>query len=319
MGPCLDAKRVAAAWRRTAQEWVQDKCPRLAAALAYYTAFALAPLLLLVIAVAGTVWDSASARAAVVEQASSLVGPSSAATIDGILDRAQHVRSGWLGPTLAAAGFVVGATGVFGELQGALNTIWGVDVRRGGWRHALQTRLLSFSLIVVVGFLLLVSLVVSAAWHAVAGRLHTMLDGTSLVLLGTLIDVAVSLGLFTLLLAAIYKVLPDARVQWRDTWVGALVTALLLAVGKSLIGLYLGHSRVVSTFGAAGSLAAILLWLYYAGLVLFLGAEYTQVRAEMAGRPLEPKPHAYAVQAVQRSEVAPASAARRRRKRQAKA
>ncbi|HEX2065880.1 MAG TPA: YihY/virulence factor BrkB family protein [Candidatus Thermoplasmatota archaeon] len=312
MAPRLDVKRALGTWRRAAREWVQDKCPRLAAALAYYTAFALAPLLLLVIAVAGMLWDSAAVRAAVVGQATSLVGPASAATIDEVLGHAQRARSGWLGATVAVAGFVIGATGVFGELQGALNTIWGVDVRKGGWRHALKTRVLSFSLIVVVGFLLLVSLVVSAAWHAVAARLRTMLDGTFLVALGTAVDLAVSLGLFTVLLAAIYKVLPDVRVQWRDTWVGAFATALLLALGKTLIGLYLGHSRVASAFGAAGSLAVILAWLYYTGLVLFLGAEYTQVRAEAAGRPLEPKPHAYAIQAVQRDEVAPARKGRRK-------
>ncbi|MFO1535039.1 MAG: YihY/virulence factor BrkB family protein [Thermoplasmatota archaeon] len=295
-------------WRQTLAEWVQDKCPRLAAALAYYTAFAMAPLLVIVIAVAGALWGQAEVRGAVVAQVASLVGPGSAATVSELLDQAQHTRAGWLGTGIAVAGFLVGATGVFGELQGALNTIWGVDVRRGGWRHAVKTRVLSFSLLVVLGFLLLVSLVVSAAWHAVAARLRTLLDGTALVVVGSLVDLVVSVGLFTVMLAAVYKVLPDVRVQWRDTWVGAFVTAVLLALGKELIGAYIGHSRVTSLFGAAGWLAAILLWVYYAGLVLFLGAEYTQVHAERAGRPLRPKAHAFAVQAVRRGEVAPAKA-----------
>jgi membrane protein len=297
---------------RTAQEtgrqWLQDKAPRLAAALSYYTVFALAPLLVLVIALAGIVWGTEAARSAVVAQASGLVGPESAATVDQLLSNAQHAHSGWLGTTIAVGGFILGATGVFGELQGALNTIWGVDVREGGWKHALKTRVLSFSLVVVVGFLLLVSLVLSAAWAAIAGHLRSMLAGGALALLGWAVDVLVSIGMFTLLLAAIYKVLPDAKVEWRDTWVGAFATAVLLTIGRFVIGLYLGHSRVTTTFGAAGSLAAILVWLYFAGLVLFLGAEYTQVHAASQGRRLVPKAHAFAVQTIRPEDVKTADA-----------
>lgn len=180
--------------KETVRQWVQDKAPRLAAALSYYTVFALAPLLVLVIGVAGLVWGSQAARAAVVAQASGLVGPESAATVDQLLVNAQHAHSGWPGAAIAVLGFVVGATGVFSELQGALNTVWGVDVRQGGWKHAVKTRLLSFSLIVVVGFLLLVSLVLSAAWAAVAAHLRSMLQGGALALLGTLVDMVVSLA-----------------------------------------------------------------------------------------------------------------------------
>jgi membrane protein len=314
----LDAKTAWEQVRRTGAEWVQDKCPRLSAALAYYTVFALAPLLVIVISVAGALWGNGPVRGAVVAQVASLVGPAAAATVNELLDNAQAHRPAWA-TAVAVGGFILGATGVFGELQGALNTIWGVDLRKAGWRHVVKTRLLSFSLLLGVGFLLLVSLVLSAAWHAVANRLEAVLVGGALEALGRVVDVVVSIGLFTVLLAAIYRFLPDAKVEWRDTWVGALATALLLTVGKLLIGLYVGHSRATTLFGAAGSLAAILVWLYYAGLVLFLGAEWTQVHAEMAGRPLVPKAHAYAVQAVQRDEVKPGKARRGKPRPHAKA
>ncbi|HUR62042.1 MAG TPA: YihY/virulence factor BrkB family protein [Candidatus Thermoplasmatota archaeon] len=289
--------------KETLRQWIGDKAPRLAAALSYYTVFALAPLLILVIALAGAVFGADAVRAAVMAQATDLVGPAAAGTIDEALANAQHAKGGWLATGIAAIGFALGATGVFGALQSALNSIWGIDVRRGGWRHVVKTRVLSFSLVVMVGFLLLVSLVVSAGWAAASAHLRGMLQGRWMLALGGAVDVAVTVGLFTAMLAAVYKVLPDAKVAWRDTWVGSLVTAVLLTLGKYAIGLYLGQSRVGTTFGAAGSLAAILVWLYYTGLILFLGAEYTQVHAEMNGRPLQPKAHAFAVQTVDREDV----------------
>jgi membrane protein len=274
---------LAALLRRTLREWVDDHCARLAAALAYYTVFAMAPLLVVALAVAGLAFDQPAARSALVGEMRSLVGSDGAVLLEEALANAARGGHGALATAVGTVVLLVGASGAFAELQGSLNAIWGVRAPRGkALARLLRERVLSFSLVLVLGFLLLASLLVSAALAALAQRLGGGLLGAAEVLF-RLANGLVSLALFTLLIAAIYRVLPDAQVAWRDVWAGAALTAVLLTVGKALIGLYLGRGTLGSAYGAAGALAVLLAWAYYVGLIFFLGAEFTQVLADSRG------------------------------------
>jgi membrane protein len=276
--------------RETVAEWWTDDALRLGAALAYYTVFSLAPVLVVVIGVASLAFGEDAARSGLVDQLRGLMGPDGAAAVETLIEKASRRESTSLQATaLALALTVLGASGAFGQLQRALNEIWDVaDSRNGGIGHLLRSRLLSFGMVLLVGFLLLVSLVVAAlvaALDEVLAHRVAMLQP----LLGV-VQFALSLGVATLLFAAIFKVLPDTDVRWSDVWVGAFATALLFEVGKALIGLYIGNAAVGSMYGAAGSLVTLLLWVYYSSQILFLGAEFTQVwtrRRGSHGRPVE--------------------------------
>ncbi|HEY9878603.1 MAG TPA: YihY/virulence factor BrkB family protein [Leptolyngbyaceae cyanobacterium] len=272
------------------QEWQQDKASRLAAALAYYTVFSLAPLLILVIAIAGSIFGTESARDQLTGQIQGLVGPSGAEVVTSALENASQpgANQGAIASTVSIALLIFGASGVFVQLQDSLNTIWNVEPKPGqGIGYFIQKRLLSFSMILVIGFLLLVSLVVSTALAALSGFLDHWLAGLS-----WLINFAISISLVTLLFAAIFKYLPDAKIRWKDVIVGALITALLFNLGKYLLGLYLGNSSFASTYGAAGSLVVLLAWIYYSAQILFFGAEFTQVYARRFGSRIVPDKHA---------------------------
>ncbi len=269
--------------RETYTEWTADGAPRLAAALAYYTAFSIGPLLILIIAVAGALFGDEAVRGQVAAQMDGLIGSDGARMLEEMIENAAAERSGILATTVSVAALILGATGVFGELQAMMNTIWDVErpATAGGIAAMLRTRLLSFGMILGIAFLLLVSLVVSAVIAAASGWSRALLPGMDA--LWHLVDIAVSLGVTTALFAMIFKFLPDAAIAWRDVVSGAFLTAVLFTLGKLAIGFYLGRSSVASVYGAAGSLAVLLVWIYYAAQILFFGAELTQVYANRHG------------------------------------
>jgi membrane protein len=277
--------------RRALVGWWNDNVPRLGASLAYYTLFALSPVLLVATGIAGLVFGPDAVRGEIVGQIQGLVGRQGAEAVQAMLENAARPSSSIPAMIVGLVTFFLGATGAFLELQTALNAIWRVKPRPGASvRDFVVQRLISFGLVVGVGFLLLVSLLVSAALAALNRYLgHIFPALTALWEAG---NVLVSLFVITLLFAMVYKILPDVRLRWRDVWIGALVTAGFFSVGKQLIGLYLGTSSVASSFGAAGSVVVLLVWVYYSAQVVLLGAEFTRYYVErFRGQP-PPMKHA---------------------------
>jgi membrane protein len=254
--------------------------------------FSLAPLLLIAIAIAGFFFGEEAARGEIFGQIQGLVGAEGALAIQAMLENANRPGSG--GTIATIVGVVVllfGASGVFGQLQTALNTIWEVKPKPGqGIRSFLQARFLSFAMVLVIGFLLLVSLVLSAILAAISHYFNGFVPG--FVVLGQLLNFVISFVVITLLIAAIYKFLPDVKVPWKNLWIGAGVTALLFNFGKYLLGVYLGSSGVGSAYGAAGSFVVVLIWVFYSAQILLFGAEFTQVYSKYRGKPIEPSKHA---------------------------
>lgn len=270
----------------TAQEWVEDKCPKQAAALAYYTLFALGPLLLLAISIAGLLFGAEAARAAVMGEMGRLLGPTGSEAVGELLAGATRERAGIIGTVVGLGLLVFAAGGVFAQLKEALNRAWEVQPKKvKGWKakvgQALRKNFASFAGIVGTGFLLLVSLLVSAVLAAVGRYLEGLLPGTAL--LWQVVNLALSLVVVTLAFAAIYKFLPDVRVAWRDVLLGALVTAALFLAGQVAIGYYLGAGGLSTRYGAASAVIVILVWVYYSSLIAFFGAEFTQVYANLYG------------------------------------
>jgi membrane protein len=265
-------------------QWSADRALTHGAALAYYTLFSLAPLLVLVIAVAGLAFGRAAAEGEIVTQMTGLVGADGAQTLQEMIAHVSQPTTGIIATVISLATMFFGASGVVGQLQGSLNQIWEAPPRpatRGAVRDALQRRAIALGMILAVGFLLLVSLTLSAVLSA----LHQLV-AEHVPLAGQLVpplNFAFSFLVITALFAMIYKLLPDVRLEWRDVWIGAAVTAILFSIGKSLIGLYLGRAGVTSVYGAAGSLVLVLLWIYYSAQLLFLGAEFTEVYARTFG------------------------------------
>ena len=269
--------------KETFTGWWNDNVPRMGAALAYYTLFALAPILIVVIAVGGMAFGPEAVRGEIVAQIQDLVGRDGALAVQAILEGAAKSRWSIPATIIGAVTFFLGATGAFLELQDDLDAIWRVKPRsRGNFlRDLLTQRIISFGLVLGFAFLLLTSLVVSAALSAV----HTYMGSTfpGVAALWRAGYVVMSLGVITLLFAMIYKVLPDVKLKWEDVWVGALVTAGLFTIGKYLIGLYLGTSSFASTYGAAGSVIVVLVWVYYSSQIILLGAEFTRAYVERFG------------------------------------
>lgn len=263
--------------------WLDDYAPSMGAALSYYTLFSLAPLLLIVIAVAGMVFGRDAAQGAVLAQLGGIMGPEGAVAVEGMLKAAREPAKGMLAAVIGVIALLIGATAIFAELQSALDRIWRVPApkHQSGIWYLLRTRLLSFGLVLGLGFLLMVSLVVSAALAALGQWWASWIQGWDVLL--EILNFAVALAIFTLLFAMIYKIMPRARISWRDVWTGAAVTALLFTVGKVLVGLYLGRSALASGFGAAGSLVVLVAWVYYSAQIFLLGAEYTWVFANRCG------------------------------------
>jgi membrane protein len=274
----------------TGNEFFNDRCPSMAAAISYYTFFSLPPLLFLLLMLLGTFLDPQDVSGAILEQIRSLIGTAGAEQVQIILQQADEPGTRLSIATLV--GFVAlafGATTAFAELQAALNRAWSVepDPARGTIRNFLVKRVFSFGLVLVIAFLLLVSLVLSAALVAFGDLLARQMGELSKVLLQA-ISLVVSFGIFALLFAAMFKVIPDAEIAWRDVRIGALITALLFMLGKLLLGLYLGGTDPGDAYGAAGSLAVILIWVYYSSMILLLGAEFTRVWADRYGGGIRP-------------------------------
>jgi membrane protein len=264
------------------KSWVDHRGDSKGAALAFYTLFSMTPILLLAIVVAGYFFGAEAAQGEIVGQVQGLVGPNGAQAIQALLAAARDPASGLVATLVASVLLLLGATSVFAELKDSLDELWGIDKpRQSAFSVILRTRLLSFGMVLVLAFLLLVSLVVSAALTMLEHRASGVL-GSSAAVLATTASL-ISFGVIACMFAIIYKTLPDAPLTWRDVWIGAAFTAGLFSLGKYVIGLYLGNSGVASSFGAAGSLIALLLWVYYSAQIFFLGAEFTRHYARRFG------------------------------------
>jgi membrane protein len=269
--------------KQSIRSWSDDYAPSMGAALAYYTVFSIAPLLLIVISIAGLIYGEDAARGAIFAQISGLVGNEGATAIQGLLKSVNKPSESIVATVVGVFTLLLGATTVFGELQDALNRIWRAPalVQKGGLWKLLRRRLLAFGMILTIGFLLIVSLLLSALLAALSNWFGPSFVGWEILLHA--INFAIGFGVTTVLFAMIYKIMPRVNIAWRDVWLGAAVTSLLFSVGKFLIGLYLGKSSVASGFGAAGSLAVLLVWIYYSTQVFLMGAEFTWVYANMYG------------------------------------
>jgi membrane protein len=271
--------------------WWDDDALRLGASLAYYTLFAIAPILLVATAIAGMVFGAEAVRGEIVGQLDHLIGREGARAVQSLLEGASQRRTGILATLIGSVTFVVAATGAFLELQGALNTIWRVKPKPGGHLKAFfMDRPRSFGLVVAIGFLLMVSLAVTAALAALNSWLSQYAPDVPLLWSG--VSTAVSLLVTTGLFALLFRFLPDVRLHWRDVMTGALATAVLFTIGQLLIGVYLGQSSMASTYGAAGSVMILLLWVYYSCQILLFGAEFTRMYAQRLGT--KPAPEAFA-------------------------
>jgi membrane protein len=263
--------------------WLDDYAPSMGAALSYYTVFSLAPLLVIVISVAGLVFGAEAVRGELFGQIASLMGPKAAEGIQDMLANVSRPGSGALGTAVGVVVLLIGATTVFGELQDALDRIWRAPARQksSGWVALLRARLLPFGMILGVAFLLVVSLVTGAAISALGKWWQGWFTGWELV--AQAINAVVGFALTTAVFALIYKVMPRVKVGWEDVWIGAAVTALLFTLGRLLIGLYIGKTGVASGFGAAGSVAVVFVWVYYSAQIFLVGAEFTWVYARRLG------------------------------------
>jgi membrane protein len=307
-----DRPGVAGLIKETVSNFLEDDCMDSAAALSYYTIFSLPAILVLLLMLVSSIMNPSDVRGGLESQLQALMGPSAGDQIRTIIKQAEKRPSNGLIPTiLGIAGLLFGATGAFGQLQKALNRAWNVepDPHQGGIKNFLSKRVFSFGMILVVGFFLLVSLVVSAALSGLGDRLGNFLPvGLSGAVLQVL-NLVISLAVVTLLFGALFKVMPDAKISWRSVWVGAGVTAVLFVLGKFLIGFYLGQSNPGQAYGAAGSLAVLLLWVYYSTIILLFGAEFTETWAERRGRGIEPEPGAVRVRR-EKQRVGPPAPAR---------
>ncbi len=272
-------------WRllkETLQQWQKDKASRIAAALAYYTIFSVAPLLVLAIAIAGAVFGQDAAKEQIVTQLESWVGTKGAAPILVALDNASQPGAGGIASLVSIGFLLLGASGVLAQLQDALNTVWNVEPRtnRGIWEF-IRKRLLSFSMVLVMGFMLMLSLILSTVISALSKYRTDFLPGSGIIWEN--LDFIVSLGLTSFMFALMFKYVPDVKITWKDVGVGGAITALLFSFGKYLLGWYLSQGSMGSAYGAAGSLIVFLVWIYYSAQIILLGAEFTQVYSHIFG------------------------------------
>ena len=280
----------------------ETKCPRLAAALSYYTIFSIAPILIVVISIAALFFNASNARTEIIAQIGQVVGPTGADAIGEILTNANKGgKGGSIVATIIGFGTIlVGATGLFAALQDSLNTIWGVMPKPdAGILVMIKARLLSFVMVLGIGFLLIVSLVASVAVKAASDWLGALLGGAEWI--APVLNVVLFFVLITAFFAMLFKILPDAQIQWRDVWVGAALTSVLFSVGKSILSWYLARPGTASAYGSAGALVVLLLWINYASQILFFGAEFTKVYANRFGSHIEPEEHAQELLPEQRA------------------
>src|SRR6266536_1931150 len=284
-------------FKLTTQEWLQDKAPQLGAALAYYTVFSLAPLILVLLSIVGVIFreDPAGAWTKITQQMSYFLDPSAVQVVQSIAQKASQPGKSTIATIVGVALALFGASGVFGQLQDALNTIWGVKAKpsRGIWGF-LRSRFLSFAMVAGICFLLLVSLAIEALLKAFSHHVQSVLPGG--IVIAVTIYLVFDFAVVVLLFAMIFKFLPDVKIQWRDVWIGAVMTAILFGLGKWLLGFYLGSGAAGSAYGAASSLITLLFWVYYSSQILLFGAEFTQVYAQRAGRAFKPSEYAVRVE-----------------------
>lgn len=294
------SKSIVALFKNTFSEWIRHKCPQLGAALAYFTVFSLAPLVLVLLAVFGLIYGgSDQARQKITEQLQYFVDPSGIKVIQDIAANASKPQAGIMATTIGIILALSGASGVFGQLQDALNTIWSVKPKPGGGiKGFIRTRFLSFAMVGGVCFLLLASLTIETILRGLSNYLQNAMPGGHILAMG--IFLIFDFAVIVLLFAMIFRYLPDAKIAWRDVWVGATLTAVLFALGKFVLGLYLGSGAAGSAYGAASSLITLLLWIYYAAQILLFGAEFTQVYANTFGTRVEPMEHAVKIQVTEK-------------------
>lgn len=263
------------------KEFMEDKAPRLGAALAYYTIFSIGPLLLIAVAMAGLFLGQEAARGQVSEELGKYFGPHMAEALEQMIEAAAKPKSGRLATIIGLLTLILGASGLFGQLKDALNTIWNVETKQAiGVRAFIKERFLSMAMVLGIGFLLLVSLVFDAAISALGPWLTRLIGGEAIV---HVLSLVISFAIATALFAAIFRILPDLKISWHDVWLGAVFTSVLFVLGKWGLGFYLGKAAVGSAYGAAGSLVILLVWVYWSAQILFFGAECTQVYARKFG------------------------------------
>lgn len=273
----------------TAKSWNEDGAFKHSAAVSFYTLFSLAPITIIALGIAGFFFGQEAATKQFSAQMDELVGKESAEMIQSAVASSEPQKKGWASTALGVGLLVLGATTVFGQLQDSLNAIWDVKAKpsKSGWILMLITRLISFAMVLTVGFLLLISLILTTALSAVVKMTNGHFTLGPQVL--QIADLAIALGVITVLFAMIFKIMPDVRLAWREVWLGAFVTALFFSLGRILIALYLSHSTVASVYGAAGSLVALLVWVYYSCAILFFGAEFIRAYCAAKGVPVPPK------------------------------
>lgn len=278
--------------KKSFQKWNADDPWRLSAVVAYYAILSLPPLLVIVVTVAGFIWGEEAVQGMISQQVGEAIGQEAARQVEDMIRRAsQNEQKGWA-LVISIGTLIFGATGVFYQLQKSLNEIWEVKAKPdAGIGKMLKDRLFGFGMIIVIAFLLLISLVLTAALSALSNWITSILPEWTIYLFYVL-NFLVSIGIITLLFAAVYKVLPDVEIDWNTVWFGAFVTALLFVLGKFLLGLYFGNADPASTYGAAGSVVLVLLWVSYSCLLLFFGAEFTQMYANKYGHEISPSDHA---------------------------
>ena len=297
----VTSHRVIRLLKATFDDWIEDNALRLSAALAYYSIFSIAPLLVIAISIAGLVLGEEAVRGQLGPQLQSYIGAQAAEGVQAMVKSASKPSDSWLGAGIGFATLMLGASAIFGQLKDALNTIWEVKARGGGGiRGFFRARLLNFGFVLVIGFLLLTSLLLTTALAALNGYFEQLIGLPPALGLG--LGFMVSFGIVTTLFAFIFKVLPDVQIEWRHVWIGAAVTAFLFELGKFGLGFYLGREGTASSFGAAGSIVLLLLWVYYASCILLFGAEFTQVYARETGHEIRPVDGAVPVTAEARAQ-----------------
>jgi membrane protein len=297
----MNFKSLWALIRESFKEWSQDKASRMAAALAYFTIFSMAPILVIVIAIAGMfIGSNDVVRQQIIDQVETTVGAQAAGTVENLIEQAAQPSSSIWATIIGIGALLFGATGVVIQLQDSLNTIWEVKAREDqGIKGVIRNRILSFAMIIGLAFVLLVALVINTALSVVVNLLNGILPGGWLI---QVLSFVLSLAVITLVFAMIFKILPDVEISYKDVWIGALVTAVLFMIGMQLLSLYLGSGAITNTYGAAGSLVLILVWVFYSAQILFFGAEFTQVYARRHGTQIQPSAHARPISEQERQK-----------------
>ena len=285
--------------KETFKGFSQDKVTKLSGSLAYFTVFSMGPLLVVIIFLCGLFFEKEAIEGKIYTVLKDFVGQDTAIQLQEIIKKATLTPGNTIAAIIGTITLIIGATGVFGEIQDSINKIWGLKPKpKKGWLKMLQNRVLSFSVIISLGFLLLVSLAITAIVESISGRLQAKFPDTTVTVF-YIVNLVITLGISMLIFAVIFKVLPDAKIKWKDVMTGAFVTAILFLVGKFGISFYISQTKVGSTYGAAGSLVILLVWIYYSSMILYIGAEFTKAYALQYGEPIHPNEYAVTTKEVE--------------------